>query len=230
MSSTFSNNSPPPLSYFPHRVVPDSPADITMGSPSVAGTPGIRRHIIMSEDPPRFHPTEHFHNQHLQEQHPPSAPSGSSSQLPITPCRSNFPSNQILTEMANADLSHQQAEDPCPTQGFKRLISANNNGSPTRVPNTRRPFVRAGTTGLLNYGAIERRAGFGLSTGGEHNRDDSVTAADTPTSSNSSFSSQPKSRKRIHKEQMGRAAIWDRESEDAPSPFRKSICMGLGRE
>jgi len=211
-SSGFSVSDSSPRPHFIHPVmIPDSPADITMASPSVMGTPGYHRHHITSEEPPKF-----------PQMLPPDSDHRQSGRLqlmgapPITPCRGQAFPAPMLTDTTNdepLDVSH-------PT--LKRTASAFLNGSPTRVaPPRRQGIQRAGTTGLL-FGQHDKKAGFGL--GGRGNSLDDVAMArdarERSMAKGVSILEITNAKKRL-----GPAPKWDPEDVNAPSPYKKNRAL-----
>ncbi|KAF8250507.1 kinase-like protein [Wilcoxina mikolae CBS 423.85] len=211
-SSGFSVSDSPPRPHFNHIVmIPDSPADITMASPSVMGTPGYRHHLT-SEEPPKF----------AQMLPPDSDPRQSSgSQLmgpPSTPCRGQAFPAPMLTDLAN----YESLDDTQQT-GVKRTAFAFPNGSPIRIaPARRQGFQRAGTTGVL-FGQHDKKAGFGL--GGRGNSVDDVAMA-----RNAGNGSMAKGKSIVEiskaKKSAEPAPKWDPEKPDAPSPYKKEHTRG----
>jgi len=209
VSSGFSYRDSPPRTHFDH--IPQSPADITMASPSVAGTPGAR-HNIMDDGPPKFQqmlPSSDDEPRPKEMQH--TAPP------PITPCRV-----QTVTAPMSVDIhetGENQSVGDSTTQVFKRVSSAYPNGSPVKVASGRRNgFQRAVTTSCLFEGPDKK--GFGLGGSGE-SLDDIAMERDTgPPAKAQAGSTAESAQTRWTRDPP---AEWDKSSEDVPSPFLKRV-------
>ncbi|KAI5846061.1 kinase-like domain-containing protein [Tricharina praecox] len=192
-SSIFSNqhDSPPQNHRRAPILMPDSPADVTMASPSAWNTPGNRRHYHMSGEPPKF-------GQMLPDSEPRTRP-GSTANVLTSPTQSR------------ASSAAQMLDNPPrlePTGGFTQLRrpAIASTGSPSRAASSRRGIQRAETTGQLpsnrrDSNGSGSRAGSSEGTAGEARGRSIIEIG--------------KSRR------LAPAPKWDPSSEDAPSPFRK---------
>jgi serine/threonine protein kinase len=199
----------------PHyqRMIPDSPADITMASPSVWGTPGFRDRDYADE-------TLRFGS--FGQMLPPDSdprPQPGTMGPPKTPRRTTFAGDRTITEITNQTSIFDFNEDTARTT-LKRPASAFPNGSPTRMPppQRRQGLQRSSTTGVLN-GSSEKKASYGL--GGRGSGTDDVATVRKATEGKSM--SKARSIVEIQRMQklVGPAPKWDPNSDEAPSPFLK---------
>ena len=202
-SSGFSYRDSPPRTHFDH--IPESPADITMASPSIFGTPGARH--IMNDGPPKF-----------QQMLPPSDDEPTAPP-PITPCRAQTTTAPMSVDVHETGENHS-VEDLA-TQVFKRVSPAFCNGSPVKVaPGRRNGFQRAATTGSLPEGPDKK--GFGLGGNGG-SLDDIAMERDTGPPGEAQVGNAPETV--LTRWTRGPPAEWDRSSEDLPSPFLKPVML-----
>jgi hypothetical protein len=203
----------PPQPHFQH-MIPDSPADITMASPSVWGTPGVRDRDYADETP-KFG--------HFGQMLPPDSDSRPQPGLmgpPKTPRRTTFAGDRTITEITN-ETAELDCNEETARKTLKRLGSTYLSGSPTRMapPSRRVPgFHRAGTTSDLLV-SPETQAAYGM--GGRGNSRDDVATVRKATEGGSM--SRARSIVEIQRMQkiIGPAPKWDPNSDEAPSPYLK---------
>lgn len=208
-SSGFSvSESSPPHGHY-SRLIPDSPCDITMASPTAATPYRHNNHYHYNphphlEDAPKF--TQMLQENSQQQQHASSL----MPPPPITPIRSHAFSAPMLQDISNEPNTVVQAESSKAT--IKRATSAYPS-SPTRV--RRQGLQRAGTTGLL-FGQPDKA----FAIGGRSNSFDEAAAREADGGG-----SMARARSIVEITRMKRitkpAPKWDQESDDAPSPYLK---------
>lgn len=212
-SSGISSHCDSPPQYHSEQMIPDSPADITMASPSVWGTPGFHKRDY-ADQAPQF-------GQFGQMLPPDSDPRPQPGAMlpPQTPRRTtltNFAGNGTLEEDEDSEETaiFQPNED---TAIKTRHSTTFLGGSPIR-PSRRPGFQKSGTTSNL-LDSAERKTCFGL--GGRGSSRDDVATARKPNGGDSM--SRARSIVEIQRMQrlMGPAPKWDPNNDDAPSPFLK---------
>jgi hypothetical protein len=205
-----------PQSHY-QRMIPDSPADITMASPSVWGTPGVRNRDYADETP-KFG--------HFGQMLPPFSdhrPRPGLMGPPETPRRTAFAGDRTITEITN-ETAELDCNEETARKTMKRPGSTYLSSSPTRMaPPSRRGlgFQRSGTTGDL--GTPETQAAYGM--GGRGNSKDDVATVRKATDGGSM--SRARSIVEIQRMQkiVGPAPKWDPNSDEAPSPYLKRNTM-----
>lgn len=181
--------------------IPDSPADITMRSPSLNGTPGNQRSPIVD-----------MHT--IGEMLPPA---------PVTPSRTNGGNLGGYFE--------QMEESPTPPTFQKPPTFVSAGPIKKTLGTNRMGLQRAGTTGLLfPKGAHQAKADYGLGGTGQSHDDVATVGAHTAESRPRALSILQIQRMRgksgsgtpaMSTPAMGTPAKWDKEHADAPSPFLK---------
>lgn len=216
-SSIESSRAPSGTHFVWQDVVPGSPMDITMASPSVQNTPGRRPHL-MSEEPPKLAPM------------PPPDTNGRAMGPPPSPTRGLH--RTMLADMTNFG---PLADSRPPTNGPRRnASSAFPNGSPVRLgPPRRIGLQRAGTTGHLPA-HHDHKDWFGLGdrgSGADDGKSSSAVVAKSIIEINrEKRASDPALPPRcdLDLKERGKwssdpAPQWDPQSPDAPSPFKKYL-------
>lgn len=211
-SSIFSNqyDSPPQHHQRVPSLRPDSPADITMASPSVWNTPGVRRHCHMSGEPPKF-------GQMLPDSDPRPKQGSTGNMLPPpTPSRTTSSAAQMLHNPPPLEPTigftypkPKSAGQNTKSTAPKRLTTAST-GSQSRAP-SQRGIKRAETTGKLP-----------LSRGESNDLGGKGGSLDDAAMQRRAGEVRGKTIAQIGKlKRLAPPAQWDRCSKDVPSPFRK---------
>ena len=206
---------PGPHFVYQDVMVPGSPMDIIMASPSVQNTPGRRPHL-MSEEPPKLAPMAQPDT------------NGGAMGPPPSPIRGQQ-HRAMLADMTNFG---PLADSRPPENGLRRnATSAFPNGSPVRlVPLRRNGLQRAGTTGLLHQ---DHKDWFGLGDGGsgaDDGKSSSAVVAKSIIEINREKRASDPPRCDLGLRERGKrssssdpAPQWDPQSPDAPSPFKKDL-------
>lgn len=205
-----------PSKLFSHRLVPDSPADIMMASPSAYTSPGLRYNIL-SQEPPRMPLNPMALPNRPILLHQSTEPAICDPVIrPSTPPRAHSTSAQGFT--------YGVPPEPPVAQMHTRRV-ATFNGSPVQisqgaVPKIRAGLSRAGTDGCL-FGFADKSARYGLE--GKENTADDLKLVETgrPVVRANARSLADIARQQRNRQIYGEVATYDPNTEPIPSPFKK---------